>query len=352
MLGQIADILGLFPAFDSPVFGGVQASGREAWQGIVARTGQERARAIFYQPGSSKIKAVLRIVRNRQEARVILVWHLHLLKLLPFLNSPASRVILFLHGVEAWRKHDPLTRFLLKKVDLFLSNSDYTWQRFLDYNPAFRAADHRTVHLGAGSPLGGTPPPPSQPPAALMIGRVSMNENYKGHLQVIKAWQRLRQSVPCAQLWIVGDGDLRALLEQNARENDLDGCIKFFGSVPDSKKEELIASSRCLLLPSRGEGFGLVYLEAMRMGRPCLVSTADAGREVVNPPEAGLAVDPALPDDIAAAVQRLLNCGSVWNEWSVRARTRYEARFTGEHFRVRLVNVIFETEPALRDDCC
>jgi glycosyltransferase involved in cell wall biosynthesis len=94
-------------------------------------------------------------------------------------------------------------------------------------------------------------------------------------------------------------------------------------------------------MPSRGEGFGLVYLEAMRQGRPCLVGDSDGGREVVNPPEAGLAVDPGDPLQLAAAVTRLLTPGPEWDRWSLQARRRYEDGFTAQHFRQRLNEALF-----------
>ena len=94
-------------------------------------------------------------------------------------------------------------------------------------------------------------------------------------------------------------------------------------------------------MPSRGEGFGLVYLEAMRVGRPCLVSTLDAGREVVNPPEAGLAVDPDNREELADAICRLLGDGPEWQQWSKQARQRYEQNFTAKHFQDRLMTALF-----------
>lgn len=103
---------------------------------------------------------------------------------------------------------------------------------------------------------------------------------------------------------------------------------------------------RCLALPSRGEGFGLVYLEAMRMGRPCLVSTLDAGREVVNPPEAGLAADPDDLRELTDAACELLNAGPQWERWSDQARRRYEATFTAEDFQNRLLAALAELVPS------
>ena len=337
------DILGLFPSFHSERFGGVQTSGREAWQGIVSRIGERRSNALYYEAGSSKARAVLQAIRNRKSAKVVLVWHLHLLKLLPFLDSSTARVILFLHGIEAWLKQDSLTQFFLRKVDLILSNSDHTWSRFLTCNTNFQSVPHRTVHLGAGSCLGAATPGPALPPAVLMVGRLNKSENYKGHRQMIEAWPLVLERVPEAQLWIAGDGDLRPSLERLASECALNQSVRFYGQVSDAEKEQLIAQCRCLALPSSGEGFGLVYLEAMRIGRPCLVSTLDAGREVVNPPEAGLAVDPGDPRGIADALHRMLTPGTEWDQWSARARSRYENRFTSERFQQRLLTALFET---------
>ncbi|MEZ5353424.1 MAG: glycosyltransferase family 4 protein [Bryobacteraceae bacterium] len=106
----------------------------------------------------------------------------------------------------------------------------------------------------------------------------------------------------------------------------------FSAQSPETAKQELLARSRALLLPSRGEGFGLAYLEAMRLGRPSLTSTLDAGREVVNPPECGLAADPADLEALANAVIRLLGDTAQWPAWSASCRRRYEERFTETHF--------------------
>jgi phosphatidylinositol alpha-1,6-mannosyltransferase len=229
----------------------------------------------------------------------------------------------------------------MRKTDLFLSNSDHTWNRFLEFHPELTAAPHRTVHLGIGEPFLLPVPPPDQTPAALMIGRMQRDEGYKGHREMIEAWPLVTQSIPAAELWIVGGGDLRPELEQLAQSLGMSHSVRFFGAVPDAAKDDLIRRCRVLALPSAGEGFGLVYLEAMRMGRPCLVSHLDAGKEVVNPPEAGLAVDLGDPAQIAAATLKLLGSGPDWDQISARAKHRYESRFTATHFENRLLLALF-----------
>jgi phosphatidylinositol alpha-1,6-mannosyltransferase len=340
---QAINVVGLFPSWSPGPIGGIQRSGRETWEAIVNRIGEGRGRAICYEPGTSKARAVLRAIRTSSaRADLVLVWHLDLLKLLPFLDLTNARVALFLHGIEAWRKQTMVTQLLLRKVDLILTNTDHTWSGFIECNPSFDGKRHRTTHLGLGTGLGTPTPPPSRTPAALMISRLDARQDYKGHRQVIAAWPLVLERTPRAQLWIVGGGDLQPQLEQLVRDRGLGDSVRFFGQVSDCHRDQLMADCRCFAMPSRGDGFGLVYLEAMRMGRPCLVSTLDAGREVVNPPEAGLAVDPGNPKAIAEALTSILGCGEQWERWSVQARTRYECRFTSEHFRTRLITALFD----------
>lgn len=334
-------LLALFPSFAAEPFGGVQISGREALRSITERIGTG-ADAFYYEPDEAKSKNLVRAIRNRTRVDTLLVWHSGLLKLVPFIAASNRRLVLFLHGIEAWRKQDPLTSLLMRRTDLFLSNSEHTWNRFAAIHTACAAKPHRTVHLGLGDPLQYPQAPPDSPPSALMIGRMRKDENYKGHREMIEVWPKVLACLPAAELRIVGDGDLRPELERLAQNLGLTRHIRFYGAVPDSKKEELLGQCRSLVLPSAGEGFGLVYLEAMRMGRPCIVSNLDAGSEVVNPPEAGLAVDLHDSAQVASAVVRLLTPGLEWQQMSARAQHRYESNFTARHFGQRLQAALFD----------
>jgi phosphatidylinositol alpha-1,6-mannosyltransferase len=250
-------------------------------------------------------------------------------------------VVLMLLGIEAWKEHRGLTRKQLDKVDLFLSISDHTWRNFLQLNNQYTGKPHQTVLLGIGDPLSGETPAASSTPAALMLSRLSKDEDYKGHREVIRAWPHVLQKTPAAELWIVGDGDLRNDLERLVVELNLEQQVRFRGLVSETEKEKLLHDCRCLVMPSRAEGFGLVYLEAMRVGRPCLVSTLDAGREVVNPPEAGLAADPDNENELADSICRLLADCPEWQQWSRQARRRYEENYTAQHFQERLLAALF-----------
>jgi phosphatidylinositol alpha-1,6-mannosyltransferase len=298
---------------------------------------------------SSKLALLGRLLARRWPAEIGLFLHLELLKLLPLLRGGPRQVVAFLHGVEAWRALSRPTQRLLHRVDLFLSNSQHTWERFLSWQSDCAKRRHVVVPLGIAAAVQGEMPAPEEPPTGLILGRMARGEDYKGHRELIEAWPRVRACVPGARLWVAGDGDLRPELEALACRRGAESGVTFFGRVDEDVKADLLARARCLLMPSRGEGFGLVYLEAMRMGRPCLVSNQDAGREVVNPPEAGLAADPADANALCDAVVRLLTPGLCWDTWSAAARRRYESAFTAAHFQSRLLEALYGGPSLVQD---
>jgi phosphatidylinositol alpha-1,6-mannosyltransferase len=351
------EVLGLFPYFGSEAIGGIQTSARIAWSAVA--DGSRSATLIAYANGEaspspangtgtlivrSKHEALRKAISRNWPQSLVFVWHLGLLKLLPFLRLSKAQIIVMLLGIEAWREYEGLSGKQLDRVDRFLSISEHTWARFVAANRRCERKPHQTLLLGCGEPLNIPSPPVSQQPVALMLSRLRKSEDYKGHRELIDAWPLVLDQQPAAELWIAGEGDLRPELEHRVRTEGLQNNIRFFGAVSEEKKLELLTHSRCLLMPSSAEGFGLVYLEAMRMGRPCLVSTLDAGREVVNPPEAGLAVNPDDGQALADAVCQLITVNDRWTAWSQRARRRYENNFTAAHFQQRLVTALFHPE--------
>ncbi|HEY4086553.1 MAG TPA: hypothetical protein VGM43_11480, partial [Bryobacteraceae bacterium] len=147
----MSGVLGLFPSLGG--VGGVECSGRIAWN-TVASAGSGEAHVIFYGAAVSpqditggtvhhadtQAMAVIRASSRKWPVRLILVWHIGMLKLLPFVRARGARVALFLHGIEAWRRPSFATARLLRNVDLFLTNSDFTWARFLEFHPEMTGA--------------------------------------------------------------------------------------------------------------------------------------------------------------------------------------------------------------------
>ncbi|HEY6804111.1 MAG TPA: glycosyltransferase family 4 protein [Pyrinomonadaceae bacterium] len=343
MNGAEQSVVGFFPDFSSGRIGGIEESARLAWAEITKRTTAQLVTfpavngLTTFQKQLKRVQTIREVRNLRQHFDLILVWHSGLLKLLPFLDKPPASLVVFLHGIENWRKHGPVMTRLLQRVDLFLTNSEFTWDKFISLNPSLSKAPRVCVPLGLGAPSSSFNEGTSGV-RAVMLSRLAKSEDYKGHREVISAWRGVRERISGAELIIAGEGDLRSDLERLAVSEKVDDCVHFVGQISEAEKEKLLREARCFLMPSRGEGFGLVYLEAMRLGKPCLVSDADAGREVVNPPEAGLAVDPRDSISLTNAICELLEAR---NGFAQSARQRYESNFTAERFQKRLSNALF-----------
>jgi phosphatidyl-myo-inositol dimannoside synthase len=331
------------PCLHYPEQGGIQRCGHSAWEWL--KGASPSSQLVSYGPTcqedchQSKAATALAAAAYANWADPVLVWHQSLLKLTSLTWRRSRKLAVLLHGIEAWDPLNPADQSWFERVNLICTVSDYTWRRFTAANPRFANKPHETIHLGfAHQELPHTAPDP-QTPAAVIIARMNRLEDYKGHRQLIECWPLVQRQIPKAELWIIGGGDLEADLKQIAGPN-----IKFLGRLPEADKLARIQRARCLAMPSRGEGFGLVYLEAMRAGRPCLVSNQDAGQEVINPPEAGLAIDPADIPACAQAVTRLLSDGPEWKQWSANAKRRYTEQFTEAAYHRRLAAALQRLE--------
>jgi phosphatidylinositol alpha-1,6-mannosyltransferase len=93
-------------------------------------------------------------------------------------------------------------------------------------------------------------------------------------------------------------------------------------------------------LPSRGEGFGLVYLEAMAHGLPCVGSIHDAAAEIVVDGETGLLVDSSDPRALRSGLARLLADADLRHRFGAAGRRRLRAEFSYSGFRTRVRDLI------------
>jgi phosphatidylinositol alpha-1,6-mannosyltransferase len=289
-----------------------------------------------FQP-KKNISSVLMYLRRIRDSSIksTVFMHLGLTKFL-LLGVPTGSVKVFLHGIESWKKLPAWHKYVLKRVDNFISNSQFTWERFLQFNPEFAGFRNEVVHLGIGEPTEYQDPFPNVP-AALIIGRMSKAEDYKGHRELIAVWPDIRKVVPNAELWIAGAGDLKPDLEKLAKGQD---GIRFFGKVSEEEKQDLLRRCRCFAMPSKNEGFGLVYLEAMRLGRPCLVSSCDAGREVIGYETPSFILNANESSGIFQILIKIFLDASFCRQLSIAMYNRYCSSFTSLHFLQRFSSKI------------
>jgi phosphatidylinositol alpha-1,6-mannosyltransferase len=246
----------------------------------------------------------------------------------------------FLHGVEAWRRLGPVDRHLLAGAALRLANSNYTADRVREANPEIGPVDVCPLALLPGShaaPSAGGRPASRM---VLTVGRMASGERYKGHDELIDAWPGVIAAQPDAELVVVGEGDDRPRLEERARGGRAGHRIRFTGFVGRAELDALFAGAAVFAMPSRGEGFGLVYLEAMAHGLPCVGSRHDAAREVIADGRTGLLVDLDRPGALAAALIRLLGDEGLRTKLGESGRERLRTQFTFDGFSRRVGSLL------------
>lgn len=267
--------------------------------------------------------------------------HLRLSPVARLVTGARGRLAVFLHGIEAWKPLGPLERWALGRADVLVANSEHTARRFRQANPGFSGRPIAVCHLGVGAadaPQSASVGAGSVAgPFALIVGRLAGSEQYKGHDVLIDLWPRIRDEVPDARLVVAGEGDDRTRLE--ARAAVLGRHVRFLGRVSDQALDALYRDCAFFVMPSRDEGFGLVFLEAMRAGKAC-IGGAGAAAEVIEDGVTGLVVDAADMEEVAKAVVRLFLEPATRARMGRAGAERLECQFTEVHFRRRFRAVL------------
>jgi phosphatidylinositol alpha-1,6-mannosyltransferase len=209
---------------------------------------------------------------------LIICGHIHLAPLaIAVAKISGARTWLHIHGVDAWSAPGPLTRRSVKSMSLVSSASRFTRGKFLqwsDVNP-FLAKVLPNVVDKTFSPG----PIPSQLKSRLglsnervllTVGRLAADEGYKGQDRIIRALPSVISEIPNVTYLIAGVGDDMPRLKSLAETLSVERYVQFLGRVDNDELVDLYRLAHLFVLPSEGEGFGIVYLEAMASGCPAL----------------------------------------------------------------------------------
>ncbi len=242
--------------------------------------------------------------------------HLHLVPLAAAV-AVARRVplLLTLHGIEAWELPHPGARGLalrtsLRRVDGYVAVSDHTRRRFEAWAPVDPARGRVIPNTFEPGPFVPGPYPEAlarrlgleDRSVVLTLGRLAGIERRKGFDVMLEALPALAARVPDVTYVIAGDGADRPRLEAKADALGVADRVVFTGYVDEAEKPDLYRLADAFAMPSRGEGFGIVLLEAMAVGVPVVASTADGSREAVRDGQLGPTVDPGDPDAVVDAI--------------------------------------------------
>jgi glycosyltransferase involved in cell wall biosynthesis len=193
--------------------------------------------------------------------------------------------------------------------------------RYLSETEGFPEPDFEIVHYGIAA---GPEPEPyaGAEPRFLCIGRLIP---IKGHVVLLRAFRKVVDERPDARLDIAGRGVLEHGLKDLARELGLADSVRFLGHV--TPVQRAIEEAQVVVVPSLGEGFGMVALEAMERARPVIAASIGGLEDLVRDGETGLLVGAGDADELAAAMLRLAADPEAAAEMGRLARSRAVERF-------------------------
>jgi glycosyltransferase involved in cell wall biosynthesis len=365
-------VVGLFP--DLLGLGGIQEASRQmvcALQNIFARRGWSAAYLGLNDPtGSqtlrvadhsipfrgyqrSKIRFVLRALQlARKRPRIVIAAHPNLAVPARLMKnfSLSTKTIVLCHGVEVWEPLPPRRRKALLAADLVLVPSTYTAER-LTHLQGIPAERIRVLPWPVNSEIlrmSNAPadlPLPAGFPAGsvvLTVGRWAASERYKGADDLIRTLPKLLVSFPDLHIVAIGSGDDLPRLKEITADLGLATSVLFLERISREQLAACYAHADVFALPSSGEGFGIVFLEAMAFGLPVIGAAAGGVTDIVKHGANGLLIPGKDPAMLVRALAQLLHDPGLRTTLGKRGAEIVREKYGFEIFERHLEDILME----------
>ncbi|MBR8829295.1 MAG: glycosyltransferase family 4 protein [Gomphosphaeria aponina SAG 52.96 = DSM 107014] len=219
------------------------------------------------------------------------------------------------HGVEVWNLKNASVKKACSNAAKILAVSNYTRDRLLlEQNLSYEQIvvlpntfdekrfkiNNKPKHLLEKYSL-----KPEQP-IILIVSRLSADDGYKGYDKILEALPQIKTQIPNIHYIIVGKGDDRPRIEQLITQLGLQNNVTLSGFVPEEEICDYYNLCDVFAMPSKGEGFGIVYLEALACGKPCLGGNKDGAIDALCNGELGALVAPDNVEEIAQTLIEIL----------------------------------------------
>jgi phosphatidyl-myo-inositol dimannoside synthase len=364
-------IIGLFPGLAS--VGGVQLAGRQTAAALSAIARDRGWPCVFLSLNDARGEHEATVAEMRfrftgftrqkprflfkalslarEEPKLIFASHPNLAPIPAIMEviSKDARTVVGTHGIEIWQPLPAIRRRMLRRADLVTAPSSDTIRRLAAVQgvPAGRIRklpwplDPEFARFAEGSDQ--LPRPVGFPcgQVVLSVGRWAASERYKGADLLIEAIGELAHDFSELHLVLVGSGDDLPRLRRLARDSEAVERTHFFTNLSRKEVASCYAAADIFALPSTGEGFGLVFLEAMAFGKPVVGANEGGIPDVVENGRGGLLIEPTTKA-ISAVLRRLLSDPRLREELGARGRQRVHSEFTFENFQRRLLAILNE----------
>jgi glycosyltransferase involved in cell wall biosynthesis len=219
------------------------------------------------------------------------------------------------HGIEAWGIKNSALHIALHHADLILAVSSYTRDRLIkeqNLDPNKIVILPNTFDFNRFQPA----PKPSyllekyglrrEQPIILTVARLAEVERYKGYDQILQALPQIRQQIPDIHYILVGKGNDETRIKQLITQLELQDCVTLAGFIPDEQLCDYYNLCDIFAMPSKKEGFGIVYLEALACGKPVLGGNQDGAVDALCHGKLGALVNPDNVSEITQTIIQIL----------------------------------------------
>lgn len=245
---------------------------------------------------------------------IVFCGHLNLAPLASLLGRLwQAPVWLQVYGIDAWQRPSPIRARAVERAQLITAISRHTRSRLLTWATT---GQNQVKVLPCTVSERFSPGPKREDllsrfalegkEVLLTVGRLSAQEQYKGHDLVIRALPELLACHPRICYLVVGDGDDRGRLETLAKDMVVPGHVVFTGTVPQDELPDYYRLADIFVMPSTGEGFGIVFLEAAASGSMVVGCGVDGSRDALREGQLGIMAAPS-PSGVFEAVDSLLS---------------------------------------------
>ncbi|MEJ2421199.1 MAG: glycosyltransferase family 4 protein [Acidobacteriota bacterium] len=246
---------------------------------------------------------------------LVVCGHIRLLPMAVFakwrLRAP---MVLMVYGTDVWKPWDRLSKRLISKVDLVWSISRLTWERMKEWS---HLPDHRMVLIPNTVKLSRYGMKPKNEALVskyqldgrrvlMTLARLPLNVRIKGIDEVLEVLPELVKDMPDLLYMVLGHGQDRFRLEAKAEALGVKDHVLFTGYIEEELKADYLRLADAFVMPSRNEGFGFVFLEALACGVPAVASVLDGGREALRNGQLGELVDPGDPESVKKGITAAL----------------------------------------------
>ena len=172
----------------------------------------------------------------------------------------------------------------------------------------------------------------------LILGRIV--DQLKGHVLLLDSLKQLIIEFKHLRLIIVGEGEYKKSLELLVKKNKLENFVTFKGFVEENELDKIWSRTDLFVMPSKTEGFGLVYVEAMRQGITVICSNQDAGCEININGQTGFNVDLNLKNDLTSKIAKVIINKQMKKKMGINSQNLWKTKFNLKAYEERIENIL------------